>query len=91
MDTVIRVVGEGFQRPFELATVRLINMTNILIRWDKITPADKELILQVRAHACVLQVYQASLLRCVCSIMRITGISGQFWTTPGYWILLYGE
>lgn len=43
-----RVIGEGSQRPFELATVRLINMTNILARWNVLTPEDKELILQVR-------------------------------------------
>jgi len=39
-------VGEGYQRPFELATVRLINMGTILMRWDTLTPKDKDLILQ---------------------------------------------
>ncbi|CAG9466644.1 unnamed protein product [Pedinophyceae sp. YPF-701] len=40
------VVGRGYQRPFELATLRLLNMADILARWDKLKPAEDELILQ---------------------------------------------
>jgi len=32
--------GEGFQRPFELATVRLRNMTEVLGRWRTYVPRD---------------------------------------------------
>jgi hypothetical protein len=32
--------GEGFQRPFELATVRLRNMTEVLSNWRTYVPSD---------------------------------------------------
>ncbi|MBM5792569.1 MAG: hypothetical protein FJ049_01175 [Cyanobacteria bacterium M_surface_7_m2_037] len=32
--------GEGFQRPFELATVRLRNMTEVLSHWHTYVPSD---------------------------------------------------
>jgi hypothetical protein len=32
--------GEGFQRPFELATVRLRNMTEVLSHWRTYVPSD---------------------------------------------------
>lgn len=39
-------VGTGYQRPFELATHRLLNMTAIGGRWAELAPADGELLLQ---------------------------------------------
>ena len=33
--------GEGFQRPFELATVRLNNMVEVLGRWKQYVPDDR--------------------------------------------------
>jgi len=54
MTNLFGVLGEGYQRPFELATVRLVNMGNILTRWDKLTPEDKQLILQ-RGGALVVE------------------------------------
>jgi hypothetical protein len=32
--------GDGFQRPFELATVRLANMREVLSRWRVYVPSD---------------------------------------------------
>ena len=46
MRPLFKLVGEGYQRPFELATVRLLNMGSILMQWDTLTPSDKELIVQ---------------------------------------------
>jgi len=40
------VVGKGYQRPFELATLRLLNMTDILRDWEVLRPRDDELLLQ---------------------------------------------
>ena len=33
--------GQGFQRPFELATVRLQNMIEVLGRWREYVPDDR--------------------------------------------------
>ncbi|GAB5363674.1 hypothetical protein AAMO2058_000904200 [Amorphochlora amoebiformis] len=54
MPGLFGVLGDGYQRPFELATVRLINMNNILTRWELLTPKDKALILQ-RGGAVVIE------------------------------------
>lgn len=39
-------LGKGYQRPFELATLRLKNMIEILNHWEAIAPADDELLVQ---------------------------------------------
>lgn len=39
-------LGKGYQRPFELATLRLSNMTAILNNWESLAPADDELLVQ---------------------------------------------
>lgn len=39
-------LGGGYQRPFELATLRLTNMIEILRNWDALAPADDELLVQ---------------------------------------------
>lgn len=38
--------GGGFQRPFELATLRLNNMIDILGDWEALAPADSDLLVQ---------------------------------------------
>jgi len=40
------VVGKGYQRPFELATLRGRNMVNILSNWGSLTPKDSDLLVQ---------------------------------------------
>lgn len=40
------VVGTRGSRPFELATLRLQNMRQIVTQWNKLSPPDKELITQ---------------------------------------------
>ena len=35
-------LGSGYQRPFELATLRLTNMIEILNNWESMAPADDE-------------------------------------------------
>eukprot|EP00873_Tetraselmis_striata_P011740 jgi/Tetstr1/432004/TSEL_021480.t1 len=40
------VVGKGYQRPFELATLRGRNMVNILSNWGSLTPKDSNLLVQ---------------------------------------------
>jgi len=40
------ILGQGYQRPFELATLRLLNMMDIIPRWEELKPVDDELILQ---------------------------------------------
>jgi len=40
------LVGTGFQRPFELATLRGMNMASILGRWKELAPADEDLLVQ---------------------------------------------
>ena len=37
-------LGGGYQRPFELATLRLTNMIEILRNWDALAPTDDELL-----------------------------------------------
>ena len=39
-------LGGGYQRPFELATLRLTNMTEILSNWEHLAPADDNLLVQ---------------------------------------------
>ena len=39
------VLGKGYQRPFELATLRLMNMGNSLGRWEALKPQDEEQLL----------------------------------------------
>mmetsp|Transcript_16795 Transcript_16795/g.41237 ORF Transcript_16795/g.41237 Transcript_16795/m.41237 type:complete len:341 (+) Transcript_16795:576-1598(+) len=39
-------LGKGYQRPFELATLRLSNMVEILRDWEALAPADDELLVQ---------------------------------------------
>lgn len=41
------VLGRNYQRPFELATVRLQNMIDVLSNWNELTPIDKNLITQL--------------------------------------------
>ena len=38
------VLGRGFQRPMELATVRLNSMVTSLSRWSELAPPDSELL-----------------------------------------------
>mmetsp|Transcript_2570 Transcript_2570/g.7700 ORF Transcript_2570/g.7700 Transcript_2570/m.7700 type:complete len:283 (-) Transcript_2570:1337-2185(-) len=38
------VLGSGYQRPFELATLRLSNMTTILKNWRKLAPENEDLL-----------------------------------------------
>lgn len=41
------IVGkESTQRPFELATLRLQNMMDVMKHWEELTPNDKSLITQ---------------------------------------------
>uniref|UniRef100_A0A0G4GHR6 Uncharacterized protein n=1 Tax=Chromera velia CCMP2878 TaxID=1169474 RepID=A0A0G4GHR6_9ALVE len=40
------VLGERYQRPFEVATVRLQNMMAVLDRWQDLAPSDDNLIIQ---------------------------------------------
>jgi hypothetical protein len=39
-------LGKGYQRPFELATLRLTNMTTILNEWDSLAPANDAMLVQ---------------------------------------------
>ena len=39
-------LGEGYLRPFELATLRLNNMVEILNNWEELTPKDSNLLIQ---------------------------------------------
>ena len=48
------LVGTGFQRPFELATLRGSNMVTILRNWDTLAPADADLLVQ-RGGVCVFR------------------------------------
>jgi hypothetical protein len=43
-----------YQRPFEIATLRLSNMTEILQNWKALAPADDQLLVQ-RGGSLVLQ------------------------------------
>eukprot|EP00775_Hariotina_reticulata_P002965 gene2965-3250_t len=40
------ILGTGYQRPFELATLRLFNMVGILPKWGELSPPDAELLVQ---------------------------------------------
>lgn len=40
---LFNLVGQGYQRPFELATVRLRNMVEVLGRWRTYVPSDAHL------------------------------------------------
>ena len=43
---LFNLVGKDYQRPFELATLRLNNMTEILQNWEALAPADDQLLVQ---------------------------------------------
>ncbi|PSC69127.1 hypothetical protein C2E20_7298 [Micractinium conductrix] len=40
------VLGSGYQRPFELATLRLFNMQLVLTHWKELAPVDERLLTQ---------------------------------------------
>ncbi|KAI3427059.1 hypothetical protein D9Q98_006999 [Chlorella vulgaris] len=40
------VLGKDYQRPFELATLRLFNMGLVLSHWNELAPADERLLTQ---------------------------------------------
>ncbi|KAF8061915.1 p80 [Scenedesmus sp. PABB004] len=40
------ILGTGYQRPFELATLRLMNMVGILPKWGELSPPNSELLVQ---------------------------------------------
>ncbi|KAL4433831.1 hypothetical protein ABPG75_000272 [Micractinium tetrahymenae] len=40
------VLGRGYQRPLELATLRLFNMNLVLSHWNKLAPANERLLTQ---------------------------------------------
>eukprot|EP00879_Flechtneria_rotunda_P025975 GHRR01027642.1.p1 GENE.GHRR01027642.1~~GHRR01027642.1.p1 ORF type:complete len:151 (+),score=48.13 GHRR01027642.1:67-453(+) len=40
------ILGKGYQRPFELATLRLLNMVGILPKWSQLSPPDANLLTQ---------------------------------------------
>lgn len=40
------ILGSGYQRPFELATLRLQNMAGVLSKWGDLAPAEKRLLTQ---------------------------------------------
>mmetsp|Transcript_9318 Transcript_9318/g.16785 ORF Transcript_9318/g.16785 Transcript_9318/m.16785 type:complete len:330 (+) Transcript_9318:289-1278(+) len=40
------VLGKGYTRPFEIATIRLQNMIDILPRWSELSPEDPQLLTQ---------------------------------------------
>lgn len=44
--TPFDVLGTGFQRPMELATLRLFNMIGIIPKWSELSPADQSLLTQ---------------------------------------------
>ncbi|MEW5305746.1 MAG: hypothetical protein WDW36_008265 [Sanguina aurantia] len=44
--TPFDVLGTGYQRPFELATLRLFNMVGILPKWGSLSPAKESLLTQ---------------------------------------------
>jgi hypothetical protein len=48
------LVGRDFQRPFELATLRAMNMATILANWEALAPADANLLVQ-RGGVCVFK------------------------------------
>ncbi|KAG1676150.1 hypothetical protein FOA52_004990 [Chlamydomonas sp. UWO 241] len=44
--TPFDVLGTGYQRPMELATLRLFNMIGILPKWAELSPPNEELLVQ---------------------------------------------
>ena len=44
-------LGDGYLRPFELATLRLNNMIQILGNWEALAPTDSELLVQRAASS----------------------------------------
>lgn len=46
-DDKFDVLGTEYQRPFELATIRLQNMMDVLQHWDSLVPEDKDLLTQL--------------------------------------------
>ncbi|CAL8466035.1 g5571 [Coccomyxa elongata] len=44
--TPFNILGGGYQRPFELATLRLSNMIGILPKWSELCPPDEALLTQ---------------------------------------------
>ncbi|GAX81819.1 hypothetical protein CEUSTIGMA_g9247.t1 [Chlamydomonas eustigma] len=44
--TPFDVLGTGYQRPMELATLRLFNMVAILPKWGELSPPDQSLVVQ---------------------------------------------
>ncbi|KAG2483176.1 hypothetical protein HYH03_017968 [Edaphochlamys debaryana] len=44
--TPFDILGAGYQRPFELATLRLFNMIGILPKWSELSPPDETLLTQ---------------------------------------------
>lgn len=44
--TPFDILGTGYQRPFELATLRLFNMMGILPKWSELSPPDTQLLTQ---------------------------------------------
>ena len=46
MQSTFDLLGQGYLRPFELATVRLQNMISVLSRWDALTPDNMDLVVQ---------------------------------------------
>ena len=40
-------LGQNYQRPFELATIRLQNMIDILQNWQSLAPEDTTLLTQL--------------------------------------------
>lgn len=47
MGKLFKSVGVGYQRPFELATVRLQNMVSVLSRWKELSPENDKLLTQL--------------------------------------------
>ncbi|KAL0041490.1 hypothetical protein WJX79_005157 [Trebouxia sp. C0005] len=45
-NVAFNILGKGYQRPFELATLRLNHMVNILPRWAALCPANTALLTQ---------------------------------------------
>ncbi|KAL0050379.1 hypothetical protein WJX82_010014 [Trebouxia sp. C0006] len=45
-NVAFNILGKGYQRPFELATLRLNHMVNILPRWGALCPANTALLTQ---------------------------------------------
>lgn len=44
--TPFDILGQNYQRPFELATLRLFNMIGILPKWGELSPPDTKLLVQ---------------------------------------------